>query len=50
MYPEVIAGNMDDELEAGGVELIHPFLPYYDDKRLVQRLTGRAGGHGCPGF
>ena len=46
MYPEVIAGNMDDELEAGGVELIHPFLPYYDDKRLVQRLTEELAGMG----
>ncbi len=39
MYPEVIAGNMDDELAAHGVELLHPFLPYYDDKRLTERLT-----------
>ena len=39
MYPEVIAGNMDDELEAAGVKLLHPFLPYYDDKRLTERLA-----------
>ncbi len=38
MYPEVIAGNMDDELSAGGVTFMHPFLPYYDDKRLIVRL------------
>lgn len=38
MYPEVIAGNMDDQLQENGVTLIHPFLPYYDDKRLKERL------------
>ena len=38
MYPEVIAGNMDEQLLAGGVTLMHPFLPYYDDKRLTARL------------
>ena len=38
MYPEVIAGNMDDQLRDNGVTFIHPFLPYYDDKRLKERL------------
>lgn len=38
MYPEVIAGNMDDQLKDNGVTFIHPFLPYYDDKRLKERL------------
>ena len=28
------------------MELIHPFLPYYDDKRLVQRLTEELAGMG----
>ncbi len=44
MYPEVIAGNMDDELERNGVELIHPFLPYYDDKRMTERLSEELKG------
>jgi len=38
MYPEVIAGNMDDQLADAGVDFMHPFLPYYDDKRLGERL------------
>ena len=38
MYPEVIAGNMDEQLLSGGVTLMHPFLPYYNDKRLTKRL------------
>lgn len=46
MYPEVIAGNMDDQLSAEGVTLIHPFLPYYDDKRLTERLFEEFSGYG----
>ncbi|MCI8284947.1 MAG: 2-hydroxyacyl-CoA dehydratase [Firmicutes bacterium] len=46
MYPEVIAGNMDDQLSAAGVTLIHPFLPYYDDKRLTERLFEEFSGYG----
>lgn len=38
MYPEVIAGNMDDTISESSVEFLHPFLPYFDDKRMVQRL------------
>ena len=38
MYPEVIAGNMDDALNERGAVMMHPFLPYHDDKRLKQRL------------
>ncbi len=38
MYPEVIAGNMDDALQERGAVMMHPFLPYHDDKRLKQRL------------
>ena len=38
MYPEVIAGNMDEQLLSEGVTLMHPFLPYYDDRRLSERL------------
>ncbi len=38
MYPEVIAGNMDDALKDNDVEFFHPFLPYYEDKRMVDRL------------
>ncbi|MBE5040592.1 2-hydroxyacyl-CoA dehydratase [Ructibacterium gallinarum] len=39
MYPEVIAGNMDDCMTERGVRLRHPFLPYDNDKRLEERLT-----------
>lgn len=38
MYPEVIAGNMDDCMKEAGARLLHPFLPYDDDRRLGQRL------------
>ncbi len=38
-YPELIANNMDDILKQNGVELLHPFLPYDDDKRLTERLA-----------
>ncbi len=37
-YPEVIANNMDDVLEEGGVNFVNPFLPYDRDDRLVKRL------------
>lgn len=38
-YPEVIANNMDDAIEEYGVEFMHPFLPYDDDKCLVNELS-----------
>ena len=38
MYPEVIAGNMDEQLLTQNVTLMHPFLPYFDDRRLKERL------------
>ncbi len=38
MYPEVVAGNMDELLNENEVTFMHPFLPYFDDKRLTQRL------------
>ncbi|MDR0357202.1 MAG: acyl-CoA dehydratase activase, partial [Clostridiales Family XIII bacterium] len=38
-YPEVIANNMDDCLREGGVEFMHPFLPYDTDERLTRRLA-----------
>ncbi len=38
MYPEVIAGNMDDQIDAAGIDFMHPFLPYHHDKRLAERL------------
>jgi len=37
-YPEVIAKNMDDLFEEKGVDFIHPFLPYDNDKALVREL------------
>lgn len=37
-YPEAIAANMDDVLRDAGAELLHPFLPYDNDKRLAARL------------
>ncbi|MBR5228623.1 MAG: 2-hydroxyacyl-CoA dehydratase [Firmicutes bacterium] len=46
MYPEVIAGNMDDQIEEAGVDFMHPFLPYYDDKRLGERLFEEFGKFG----
>lgn len=39
MYPEVIAGNMDDLLAENHIKFMHPFLPYHDDKRLTERLS-----------
>ena len=38
LYPQVIAGNMDDVLEEQQVEFLYPYLPYFDDKRMVERL------------
>ena len=38
-YPEVIANNMDEIIEANDVEFMHPFLPYDDDSRLVKELS-----------
>ena len=29
---------MDDALKDNDVEFFHPFLPYYEDKRMVDRL------------
>lgn len=46
MYPEVIAGNMDSYLAENHVKFMHPFLPYYDDKRLVERLTEEFAEYG----
>jgi predicted CoA-substrate-specific enzyme activase len=37
-YPEAIAGNMRDVLQEYGAQLLHPFLPYDKDSRLVKRL------------
>ncbi len=37
-YPQSIAGNMKEVIEADGVEFIHPFLPYDMDSRLKRRL------------
>ncbi|MDR1778405.1 MAG: 2-hydroxyacyl-CoA dehydratase [Clostridiales Family XIII bacterium] len=38
-YPEVIAGNMDEYLDAEDVVFMHPFLPYDADERLTKRLA-----------
>ena len=38
-YPEVIANNMDEIFRDAGVEFMHPFVPYDDDKRLIKRLA-----------
>lgn len=38
-YPEVIANNMDETIEENGVEFMHPFLPYDDDRKLVRELS-----------
>lgn len=37
-YPEVIENNMDDLLSENDIEFIHPFLPYDNKKRLIERL------------
>jgi predicted CoA-substrate-specific enzyme activase len=36
-YSEVIKNNMDD-IKENDVNLINPFLPYYDKKKLIERL------------
>lgn len=41
-YAEVIKGNMDS-LAYNHVKLYHPFLPYHDNKRLIQRLYEEFG-------
>ena len=38
-YPELIANNMDDVFAENHVRFEHPFLPYDDDKRLVEELV-----------
>ena len=38
-YPELIANNMDDVFAENNVRFEHPFLPYDDDKRLVEELV-----------
>lgn len=38
-YPEVIANNMDEAIAENGVEFMHPFLPYDNDRRLVKELA-----------
>ena len=47
-YPEVIANNMDEIIQEEGVEFLHPFLPYDDDRRLVRELTGVFAKKGIP--
>lgn len=37
-YAESVYANME-ELRAADVEFMHPFLPLYNDKRLIERLT-----------
>ena len=38
-YPEVIGNNMDDVFDEYGINFMHPFLPYDDDKRLKRELA-----------
>ena len=38
LYPELIKGNMQDLLEMKHAKLLHPFLPYFDDNRMKERL------------
>jgi len=38
-YPEVIANNMDEVIEENGIEFMHPFLPYDNDKYLIDELA-----------
>ena len=38
-YPEVIANNMDEVIEEKGIEFMHPFLPYDNDKYLIDELA-----------
>ncbi|MEE1039027.1 MAG: acyl-CoA dehydratase activase-related protein [Eubacterium sp.] len=42
-YPELIANNMDDIFHEYGVEFIHPFVPYHDEKRLIEILDRDMG-------
>ncbi len=44
-YSEVIKANME-VLEEKGINYMNPFLPYYDKKRLVQRLYDELKGFG----
>ena len=44
-YSEVIKANMD-VLEEKGINFINPFLPYYNRKRLAQRLFEELKGFG----
>jgi predicted nucleotide-binding protein (sugar kinase/HSP70/actin superfamily) len=37
-YPEAVAGNMKDVFQEYGAQLLHPFLPYDNDLRLIKRL------------
>ena len=37
-YPESIANNMDDIFKENKIKFIHPFLPYDNDKRLIEEL------------
>ena len=37
-YPESIANNMDDIFKENNINFIHPFLPYDNDKRLIEEL------------
>ena len=46
-YPEVIAHNMDEIILKAGVEFMHPFLPYDDDKRLKRELIKLLKSKGC---
>ena len=38
-YAEVIANNMTEQFEEAGAKLMHPFLPYDNDKRLLNALV-----------
>lgn len=44
-YAESAYANME-ELRAGDVQFIHPFLPLYNDKRLAERLEEVLGSEG----
>lgn len=44
-YAESVYANME-ELRAEDVQFIHPFLPLYNDKRLLARLTEVLQGEG----
>ena len=38
-YPEVIANNMDEIIADNGIDFMHPFLPYDNDKYLIDELA-----------